>query len=64
MEGVGADRARREVAGGAIDALELDLTGAFELGGIGVTDKAYHVFLSHSRNLLFNFKKLTQAAGA
>ena len=37
MEGVGAVRARDEVAVGAIDALELDLAGPLELRGIGVS---------------------------
>src|SRR5438094_9273770 len=37
VEGVGAVRARREVAAGTIDALELDLTGPLELGGVRMT---------------------------
>src|SRR5215469_15124416 len=37
VEGVAALRARRPVADGAIDALELDLTGPLELGGVRVT---------------------------
>src|SRR4051812_32680431 len=37
VEGVGAVRARRPVAAGAIDALELDLTGSLELGSVRVT---------------------------
>ena len=36
-EGVGAVRARREVAARAIDALELDLTGSLELGSVCLT---------------------------
>src|SRR5215831_406105 len=34
MEGVGALRARRPVADGAIDALELNFTGPLELGSV------------------------------
>jgi len=37
MEGVGALRARRPVAAGAIDTLELDLTGPLELGSVRMT---------------------------
>src|SRR5580700_625655 len=37
MEGVGALRARRPVAAGASDALELDLTGPLELGSVRMT---------------------------
>ena len=37
MEGVGALRARRPVAAGTIDALELDLTGPLELGSVRAT---------------------------
>src|SRR5580693_382052 len=36
-EGVGALRTRRPVAAGAIDALELDLTGPLELGSVRMT---------------------------
>src|SRR5438445_12997308 len=37
VEGIGAVRARREVAAGAVDALELDLTGPLELGSVRMT---------------------------
>ena len=36
MEGAAALRARRPVADGAIDALELDLTGPLELGSVRI----------------------------